>query len=400
MKNIFYRTFQFVMKLAMSFMPWRQPELLKGEGSCAKIPQILKEKGINSVLIVADAGITKHNLQDAVTKSLFEEKIDYTYFDRTVANPTIENIEDALEQYKQNHCQGIIAIGGGSPMDCAKGVGARVTNPKKTITQMRGLLKVGKKLPLLIAIPTTAGTGSETTLAAVITDSKTHEKYALNDFHLIPHFAVLDPSLTVSLPSNLTYTTGMDALTHAVEAFIGRSNTRATKRNALDAIKLISQHIQNAVEDGQNLESREAMQMASFKAGLAFTRAYVGNIHAVAHTLGGEYGVPHGLANAIILPVVLRYYGKSIYKKISLICDHLGHFKAYTPQEKTEKFIKAIEDLNKINNVPNYIEELKKEDIQKLVKRADKEANPLYPVPKIFDEKDFENIYLSLLKKE
>ncbi|NCB48202.1 MAG: iron-containing alcohol dehydrogenase [Clostridia bacterium] len=400
MKKIFYRIFQILMKLAMNFMPWRQPELLKGENSCAKIPQILKEKGVNSVLIVADAGITKNNLQNVVIRSLFDEKIEYTYFDKTIANPTIENIEDALLQYAKNHCQAIIAIGGGSPMDCAKGVGARVANPKKTITQMRGLLKVGKKLPLLIAIPTTAGTGSETTLAAVITDSKTHEKFAINDFHLIPHFAVLDPSLTVSLPRNLTYTTGMDALTHAVEAFIGRSNTHETKRNALDAIKLINQHIQNAVEDGQNLESREAMQMASFKAGLAFTRAYVGNIHAVAHTLGGEYAVPHGLANAIILPVVLRYYGKCIYNKISLICDHLGTFSGYTKQEKTEKFIKLIEELNKINNVPNYIEELRKEDLPKLVKRAYKEANPLYPVPKIFDERDFENIYLSLIKKE
>ncbi len=397
MKKFLCRTFQFIMKVGMSFMPWRQPKLLKGKDSCTKISQILKEKGVDSVLIVADAGITKHNLQDSVTKNLFEQKIEYTYFDKTVANPTIDNIEEALLLYHKNHCQGIIAIGGGSPMDCAKGVGARVANPKKTITQMRGLLKVGKKLPLLIAIPTTAGTGSETTLAAVITDSKTHEKYALNDFNLIPHYAVLDPSLTVSLPPNLTYTTGMDALTHAVEAFIGRSNTRKTKRNALDAIKLVFANLQNAVDDGENLKARENMQMAAFEAGLAFTRAYVGNIHAVAHTLGGEYGVPHGLANAIILPVVLKYYGKSIYKKINQICEHLGIFNDNTPQEKTEKFIKKIEELNKINNVPNYIEELKKEDIQKLIKRADKEANPLYPVPKIFDYTDYENIYLSIL---
>lgn len=369
----------------MNLMPWRQPILLKGKDACEKIPDILKEKGISSVLVVADFGITKNNLQKNLVKSLSLKEIDFSYYDKTVANPTINNIEEALEIYKKNKCQGIIAIGGGSPMDLAKGVGARVVNPKKTITQMRGLLKVGKKLPLLIAIPTTAGTGSETTLAAVITDSATHEKYALNDFNLIPHYAVLDPSLTVSLPQNLTFATGMDALTHAVEAYIGNSNTKKTKENALKAIKLVFENLQKAVDDGQDLKARENMQLASFEAGLAFTRAYVGNVHAVAHTLGGEYGVAHGFANAIILPIVLRYYGRSIYKKISFICNHLNLFKNLSPQEQTEKFIERIENMNEKNNLPNFIGELRKEDIKKLVQRAYKEANPLYPVPKIFE---------------
>lgn len=382
----------------MNLMPWRQPILLKGKDACDKIPDILKEKGISSVLIVADGGITKNNLQKNLVKSLSLKEIDFSYYDKTVANPTINNIEEALEIYEKNKCQGIIALGGGSPMDLAKGVGARVVNPKKTITQMRGLLKVSKKLPLLIAIPTTAGTGSETTLAAVITDSATHEKYALNDFNLIPHYAVLDPSLTVSLPQNLTFATGMDALTHAVEAYIGNSNTKKTKENALKAIKLVFENLQKAVDDGQDLKARENMQLASFEAGLAFTRAYVGNVHVVAHTLGGEYGVAHGFANSIILPIVLRYYGSSIYKKISFICNHLNLFINLSPQEQTEKFIERIEKMNEENNLPNFIEELKKEDIKKLVQRAYKEANPLYPVPKIFENNDFENIYLSLLK--
>jgi len=343
------------MKIATYFLPWRQPKLLKGKDACTKIPQILKEKGISSVLIVVDAGITKNNLQQRLIDSLKSEKIKFCYYDKTVANPTIDNIEEALTLYKKHNCKGIIAMGGGSPMDCAKGVGARVANPKKTITQMRGLLKVGKSLPLLIAIPTTAGTGSETTLASVITDSITHEKYSLNDFHLIPQYAVLDPSLTLSLPTNLTYATGMDALTHAIEAYIGNGNTTKTKENALNAIKLIFENLQKAVDDGQNLKARENMQMASFEAGLAFTRAYVGNVHAVAHTLGGEYGVPHGLANAIILPIVLRYYGKSIYVKISKICNYLNLFINLLPEEQTEKFIQKIEVMNKQNNVPEYI---------------------------------------------
>lgn len=176
-------------------------------------------------------------------------------------------------------------------MDCAKGVGARLARPNKTLAKMEGILHVMHKLPLLIAVPTTAGTGSETTLAAVITDADTHHKYAINDFSLIPHYAVLEPEVTVGLPPQLTSTTGMDALTHAIEAYIGRSTTKQTRSAAIEAIQLILRYLPAAYKNGQNRIARKQMLRASYLAGTAFTKSYVGYVHAVAHSLGGQYGI-------------------------------------------------------------------------------------------------------------
>ena len=401
MNNKFFcRLFQFIMKIGMYFLPWRKPELIKGENAVSKIPELLKQKNISSVLIVTDMGITNRDLHISLVNALSKNNISYAIYDDTVPNPTINNIEEAVKIYNNFNAQGLIAMGGGSAMDCCKGVGARIAKPKKTISQMRGILKVRKKLPLLIAIPTTSGTGSETTLAAVITDSNTHEKYAINDISLIPRYAVLDPTLTISLPPMLTATTGLDALTHAVEAFIGNSNTKETKKNAINATKLIFKYLPTAVENGNNLQARENMQEASFMAGVAFTRAYVGNIHSIAHTLGGQYGVPHGLANAIIMPYVLEYYGKSIYKKIANLCKSAELFgDNRTDEEYTQLFINELKNMNKEFGIPDKIEQLKEEDISILAKRASRESNPLYPVPKIFNLKDFENIYKMLLVK-
>ena len=195
--------------------------------------------------------------------------------------------------YLDNGCEAVIAFGGGSPMDCAKALCARIARPKRSLLQMKGLLKVGRATPLLIAVPTTAGSGSETTLAAVITDEKSHHKYVINDFALIPSYAVLDPAVTATLPKAVAAATGMDALTHAVEAFIGRSTTKETRADALKAVKLIFQYLETACEKGEE-EARAQMLYASYLAGKAFTRSYVGYVHAVAHSLGGAYGTPHG----------------------------------------------------------------------------------------------------------
>ena len=400
MSKIGCRMFQAVMRLGMCFIKYREPVMLTGENSTGEIGKIFKRHQISCVLLVTDKGIVSKNLHQSSLEALKKNNIKCVIYDKTVPNPTIDNIEEGLKMYLENACQGILTIGGGSAMDCAKGIGARVANPKKSISQMRGILKVTHKIPILVAVPTTAGTGSETTLAAVITDSKTHEKYAINDPKLIPHYAVLDPVLTLSLPPSLTASTGMDAFVHAIEAYIGKSNTKNTEKNAELATRLIIENLQKAFDDGKNLEAREKMQQASFFAGVAFSRAYVGNVHAIAHTLGGQYQVPHGFANAVILPYVLKYYGKTIYNRIDKLCRKVG-FLDYiqSKQEKTEKFIEYIESLNKKFGFPDKIDELKEEDIETLAKRADKEANPLYPVPMIFSLKDFENIYRMLLKK-
>ena len=397
-KRVFCRVFQAGFYIAMPLMPWRKPKLLKGANSLLELPALIKSLNIKSVLIVTDKGLMSLGLVDPLINKLQEEGLNFVVYDEVIPNPTISCIEKGAEVYKANNCEALIAFGGGSPMDCAKGIGARIARPKKPIAKMMGVMKVLRKIPTLFAIPTTSGTGSETTLAAVVTDDITHEKYPINDFNLIPHYAVLDPTLTEKLPKHITSTTGMDALTHAVEAFIGSANTKETRQMALDAVELIFANLKKAYDDGSNLEARENMQLASFKAGVAFTRAYVGYVHAVAHSLGGAYNIPHGLANSIILPVVLEQFGKSAHKKLAYLADlvHLTD-KNETNEVKAKAFIQAIRDLNTYFNIPEKIE-MKEEDIPVLAKRADKEGNPLYPVPKLMNAKELEQIYY-LVKK-
>lgn len=252
---------------------------------------------------------------------------------------------------------------------------------------MRGLLKVARRPPLLFAVPTTAGTGSETTLAAVVTDPETHEKYAINDPKLIPPYAVLDPELTVKLPAPITAATGMDALTHAVEAYVGRSNTRNTAAMAEKAVKLVFSNLEAAYRDGSNLEARSNMLLASYCGGVAFTRAYVGYVHAIAHNLGGLYGLPHGLANAVILPIVLEDYGPAVYTKLAHLAELTGVNMTGTEEEKAKSFIAEIRAMNKRMDIPTGFDFIKEEDIPQMVEWALAEANPVYPVPVVYDKK-------------
>jgi len=393
-KTMYCRLFQGVFKIALPILPYREPKILENNQSVA---DVLKQNLINKVLLVTDKGISKLNLPAALTEILQKNNIEVLIYDNTVANPTTDNVEEALQMYRQNECSAIIAFGGGSAMDCAKAVGARIARPKKSCGQMKGILKVLKKIPLLIAVPTTAGTGSETTLAAVVTDSKTRHKYAINDFPLIPRYALLDANLTLGLPSHITATTGMDALTHAVEAYIGRSTTKQTRKCALDATKLIFENLLTVYKDGSNLKARQNMLQAAYLAGVAFTKSYVGYVHAVAHSLGGKYNVAHGLANAIILPYVLKMYGKKIYKKLHQLGAYAGLFDASTPKEIGAKiFIEKVEELNANMGIGKNIPEIKQEDIPALARTAEKEANPLYPVPVLYTAKQLEKIYIEV----
>ena len=396
--KMFCRLYQFIFRCATVFLPWRRPVILNSFNTLAAL---LREKGVKSVLLVSDAGLVKIGLHTALLQLLENNTISCAVYDRTLQNPTIDNIEEALALYKKRNCSAIVALGGGSPMDCAKGVGARVARPKKSIPKMRGQLKVLKRMPLFIAIPTTSGTGSETTLAAVITDSVTHEKYAINDPALFPHYALLEPTLTVGLPPFITACTGMDALCHAVEAYIGGSNTRQTRKDALKATELIFGNLVTAFSDGQNIAARKNMQDASFLGGAAFTRAYVGNIHAVAHTLGGLYGTPHGLANATIMPYVLEMYGNTVYTSLSEMAVAAGIAEeTATNRENAEKFIAAIRAMNAQMGIPDKLPELIAKDIPALARRALREANPLYPVPVIFNQENMEKVYHSLLMED
>lgn len=395
LKKAYCRIFQNVFKFALPLLPYRNPKII---GSVKGIPEVLEKRGYNNVLIITDAGIRSLGLTERLEQTLRRNCISYQIYDKTVANPTTVNVDEALHMYLDNDCQAIIGFGGGSSMDCAKATAARIAKPHQSLAQMKGILKVHKKLPLLIAIPTTAGTGSETTLAAVITDAKNRHKYAINDFPLIPRYAVLDPKVTLSLPPFITATTGMDALTHAVEAYIGNSTTPGTRKNALDAVQLIFENLDTAYTDGNNIEARRNMLRASYFAGCAFTKSYVGYVHAVAHSLGGKYNVPHGLANAVILPMVLETYGDSITHKLrnlSLaagLCD-----KQEDDKTAARMFIDAVKDMKKRFGIGDYISEIQETDIPELSHYADKEANPLYPVPVLMDASELETLYYRLM---
>ena len=396
LKKIGCRLFQIAFRAALPFLPYREPKIIP---SCSELGNLLKSKKNASVLIVTDAGIVRNGLVKPVEEALKENEIKYTVYDKTQPNPTVANVEDALKLYHENNCDALIAIGGGSAMDCAKGIGARVAYPNKPLNKMGGVMRVLRRLPTLIAIPTTAGTGSETTLAAVITDGETHHKYAIMSFPLIPHYAVLDAKMTYSLPPHLTSTTGMDALTHATEAYIGRSTTKKTRRLALEATKLIFENVEKAYTDGGNHEARENMLHAAYKAGIAFSMSYVGYVHAVAHSIGGKYGVPHGLANAVIMPYVLEGYGKSAYKKLHSLGIAAGVCsEGDSHEDGAKKFIAAIKELNAKMNIPTTISGINKEDIPELARHAEKEANPLYPVPKLMTAKELEVFYHQITK--
>ena len=396
-KKCYYRIAQKILKFAMRFMNWKEPTLLEGEGAVLRLPEFIKNKGINKVLIVTDKGLMNLHVLDPMIEELKKVEVGYVIFDGVQPNPTIPNIEECKDIYINNKCEGIIAFGGGSPMDCAKAAAARVVKPHQSVRKMRGYLKVHKKLPPFFAVPTTAGTGSETTLAAVVTDPETHEKNAIADSCLRPRYAVLDPALTVGLPPSITAATGMDALTHAVEAYIGKSNVKSTIRYAEKATILIHENLEKAYVNGKDIEARSNMLKASYLAGNAFTRAFVGYVHAIAHNLGGMYGTPHGFANAVILPHVLEWYGDKIYKKLAKLADLIGICKENDPADvKAKAFIEEIKSMNKSMNIPTTFDFIKEEDIPLLVERALKEGNPGYPVPKIMNKKECEEVIRSL----
>lgn len=398
MASILYRfacrAFQKVFFVGVHFMPWREPQLVHGAGSLRELPNHLKARNISKVLLVTDTILEQTEHFQNIKKYLEDANIGYAIYDGTIPNPTIDNIKEATHIYKKNKCEGLVAFGGGSAIDCAKGVGIRIARPWTPISFMRGTLRVLRKIPYLVAIPTTAGTGSEATVAAVISNPQTHEKYPINDFVLIPRLAILEANITLDLPPHLTATTGMDALTHAIEAYIGYSNFNGSAEAAIIAGRLIIENIQNAYNDGHNIKARENLQKASYLAGFAFTRAYVGYVHAIAHSLGGMYHTPHGLANAVILPHVLKHYGEAAEKRLGFFAKAIGAVPAEIDNhEASTLFIAQIRELNRLMGIPEFLDVIQNEDIPTLAKSASKEANPLYPVPKILNAKELEELY-------
>ena len=390
-KKMYCRIYQFAFHLALPVLPYREPEILKDSN---EIALEIKKLKLNSAFIVTDEFLNKSDVIKKLKESLSANGIEYTVYDKTRPNPTAVNVDEAYLSYTSNNAGCLIAFGGGSAMDCAKAVGARIAYKGKSLDKLKGTLKIFRKIPPLFAVPTTAGTGSEVTVTAVITDTEKKHKYTMNSFPLIPHFAVLDPENTYTLPKHLTATTGMDALTHAVEAYIGNSTSKETRRLSKEAVKLIFENIEIAFCEPENYAARENMLKAAYKAGIAFSKSYVGYVHAVAHSLGGQYNVPHGLANSVLLPIVLEEYGERIYKKLYELAVYSGVCsEGDSLKTGAIKFIEKIKALNENMGIPKTFDVIKEEDIVIMAKHADKEGNPLYPVPVLYDAKELEKIY-------
>ena len=390
------RAFQAVLKIGNYCMGYRMPEYLEGPGKIRELGTFLREKKINDVLVVTGTGMVRRGQVQPMLEGFQQAGIRYHVIAFEHPDPTSLDVEQGFRAYREQNCRAIAALGGGSRIDCAKAIAARAAHPGKSVAQLQGLMKVHKPIVPLVAIPTTAGAGSETTVAAVITDAQTHRKAAINDPFLIPRYAVLDPELTVDLPPYTTATTGMDALAHAVESYTNHTyNTKLENRLAKEAVRLIHDNLLTAYTHGDDLQARQNMQRAAFYAGRAFTRGCVGYVHAIGHTLGGLYGVSHGLAMAVLLPHVMRAYGTAAQKRLAelaVVCGIPGN----TDAQLAEGFLRWMEQTNAAMGIPKGFDMIRDEDIDQMITWAKKEANPLYPVPVVWGREALRRVIESI----
>lgn len=370
---------------------YMQPKMVKGEHALLDLVDVLKEKHLTHYMIVTTPGFIKRGTLQSFFEALTQNDIQYSIFHDVKPDPEISDVEKLKEMFIKDGCQALIAIGGGSAIDCSKAALACVQMKNLDVKTVLHTGRVSKQLPLLIAVPTTAGTGSEVTAGAVITDPIKKRKYALSHLFLIPKYAVLDASLLTSLPAKMTAYSGMDALTHAIEAYINCFNNRKTNEYALCAIKSIFQYLVPSFEDGLNMQYRLELLEASYNAGVAISNNYVGYVHAIAHGIGGMYHLQHGMINAIILPIVLEEYGGVVVGKLAKIADVVGITGA-TDQDKSKQFIQKLQDLNQIFSIPTSIPEIQEEDIHYLATGAEKEGNPTYPTPVTWNVAQFEKV--------
>ncbi len=361
-------------------VPIAPPVLLVGPGSALRLGQAVAGFGHRRVLLVSDAVITQLGLAAPLADALAAAGVQVVVFDAVTPDAPIPVVEQGLALYTSERCEAIVAFGGGSVMDVAKVIGLAAANGKHP-RELVGYFK-GRHGPAPIyAVPTTAGTGSEVTVAAIISDPDAGRKMMVADSRLVPEMAALDPTLMTGLPPAITAATGMDALTHAVEAYISLWATPYTDRMALAATAMIWQQLPRAWNDGSDLAAREQMALASTYAGLAFTRANVGNVHAIAHQLGGRYHTPHGLANAILLPPVLRFSLPDAAPRLARLARQVG-LEAKTELALAKKFVDAVQALNDALQIPRTLAALREEDMEGLATAACHEADFNYPVPR------------------
>ncbi|MCD6456069.1 MAG: iron-containing alcohol dehydrogenase [Methanophagales archaeon] len=349
---------------------------LMGAGAVSEVGKQAKILGGSKALVVTGKVLISVGIAERVVSFLKENGVDTVLYDDVNPNPTVENVEKGLSLYKKENCNIIVAVGGGSPIDCAKGIGLVASNGG-SIKDFEGLDKSKNPMPPFIAVNTTAGTASEMTRFTIITDTDRQVKMAIVDWHVTPNVSINDPEWMVSMPVSLTAATGMDALTHAVEAYVSTIATPVTDSAALKAIELVSQYLRPAVANGENMEARDKMAYAEFLAGMAFNNASLGYVHAMAHQLGGFYDLPHGICNAVLLPHVARFNILACPERFVDIAIAMGeNAESLSTMEAAEKASEAIQKLSKDIGIPPGLKELsvKEDDLPILTDNAMKDA--------------------------
>ena len=378
-------------------LPIPQPTMIVGPGSSARLGQAVGDFGHRRILIVTDPIVSRLGLLRPLTTALAASGTAFVVFDEITPDAPIPLVERGIELFGSEGCDAIIAFGGGSPMDAAKVIGLAVTNhkhPRKLVGYFRGL---HAPVPIY-AVPTTAGTGSEVTVAAVISDPEHGRKLVIADTRIVPRMAALDPELMVGLPPAITAATGMDALTHAIEAYLGGWSTAFSDRMALSAVGMIFENLPIAYARGEDLGARERMAMASTYAGQAFTRANVGNVHAIAHQFGGRYHTPHGLANAIMLPHVLRFCSSAVTARLATLAVRAKLGTAGETEGKlARRFLDSIDEMNRSLGIPLHLDALREEDIPALAEAACWEADTNYPVARRMTQSECEQLIRQVL---
>jgi len=380
------------MACTMYLIPSQESELLQGPGSVRKLPALIKAQGIQKPLIITDSVLMEKNLLGSMFEAFNTIGMPYAVYAGVQPNPSIDNVEDAYALYLKNSCDAIVGFGGGSSIDCAKVVAGRVVRPNLTADKLGGyfkiMLPIPKKLPRIFAVPTTAGTGAETTSAGVITDPGKNTKYTVNDFLIHPHFVVLDPELTLGLPPFFTAITAMDALAHATEGYIGDAHCRISDIYSEAAIRMIFENIDKVYKNGGDLAARGQMLMASYYAGIVLNRALTGYVHPFAHKIGGMYHLPHGRVIGAVMPLVLEYYGDTVSKRLAKLADVINVSKPdMADAQKAAAFIETIRCFNRVYGIGATIPEIKAEDFGEIAQSVHRECIP-YPVPRIMDDDD------------
>jgi alcohol dehydrogenase len=386
------RTFKSLMAWSMYLVPSQESTVVQGPGSVAQLPGLIRLQGIRKPLVITDAVLMKMKLLKALFAEFDAIDMPCAVYDGVQPNPSIENIEEAYALYGKEGCDAVVGFGGGSVMDTAKVVAGRVVRPKLTADRLGGYFKVmlpiPRRLPRIFAVPTTAGTGAETTSAAVVTDIKRNLKYTVNDFLIHPHFIVLDPELTLGLPPFFTAVTAMDALSHATEGYIGAAHCRFSDRYSEEAVKMIFENIDRVYKNGKDIGARSRMLTASYYAGIVLNRALTGYVHPFAHKIGGLYHLPHGRVIGAVLPLVFEYYGTAVHGRLARLADVIGvSGPGMDVPGKAAAFIGAVRGLNRKYGIGETIPELREEDFAEIAGSIHRECIP-YPVPKIMDNDD------------